>query len=80
MGRHSGNSALTISFSPPVIRITLEKKKKTGCSYFKSFSNHNPDEYYVGVLSMILFISFSFPGEGEIKAKQQSFPRLAFIL
>lgn len=28
MGRHSGNSALTISFSPPVIRITLEKKKK----------------------------------------------------
>lgn len=79
MGRHSGNSALTISFSPPVIRIILEKKKP-GCSYFKSFSNHNPDEYYVGVLSMILFVSFSFPGKGEINAKQQSFPRLAFIL
>lgn len=28
MGRHSGNSALTISFSPPVIRIILEKKNQ----------------------------------------------------
>ena len=54
MGRHSGNSALTIPFSPPVIQVTLEKK--IGCSYFKVFCNLNPNEYYVGVLSMILFL------------------------
>lgn len=28
MGRHSGNSALTIPFSPPVIQVTLEKKNR----------------------------------------------------